>query len=344
MGDFSDIFTRRLRAEIPEALRYFTESLLLQKGLEKIDFSDNAFGPDGIEPLVPLIANHPTLKHLRLNNNGLGPGGGMMLAQAITDAAAQPSLEGKGGRLESLICGRNRLETSAAALGKALGLHPRLKWLQLPQDGIRPESMKALLLQLKTCTALTYLDVQDNTFTDAASLTLAEVLPSLTSLETLNLSDCMLGAKGSIAILDALAVQCPEVLANIKQLYLQFAEMDKRGAKKLAALLPSLTGLQRLEINGNAFSSTGEEVEAIKKAIEETLQKDVEEVLDELDEMESDEEEEKEEESEDEEVDSADEEEKETLQKIMASPAKSSDKKGDDEADPVTIAMAQLKT
>lgn len=46
--------------------------------LTELDLSDNAFGPDGVKACVKLLTNQScySLKTLRLNNNGLGVGGG----------------------------------------------------------------------------------------------------------------------------------------------------------------------------------------------------------------------------------------------------------------------------
>lgn len=47
-------------------------------GLVELDLSDNAFGPNGVVGLVALLKSPScyTLQELRLNNNGLGIGGG----------------------------------------------------------------------------------------------------------------------------------------------------------------------------------------------------------------------------------------------------------------------------
>ena len=47
-------------------------------GLVELDLSDNAFGPTGVEGLKVLLKSSScyTLKELKLNNNGLGIGGG----------------------------------------------------------------------------------------------------------------------------------------------------------------------------------------------------------------------------------------------------------------------------
>ena len=46
--------------------------------LIQLDLSDNAFGPDGVKAIDKLLRNRAcyTLQTLKLNNNGLGIGGG----------------------------------------------------------------------------------------------------------------------------------------------------------------------------------------------------------------------------------------------------------------------------
>lgn len=46
--------------------------------LVELDLSDNAFGPDGVKACVKLLTSKAcySLKTLKLNNNGLGVGGG----------------------------------------------------------------------------------------------------------------------------------------------------------------------------------------------------------------------------------------------------------------------------
>ena len=46
--------------------------------LVELDLSDNAFGPDGVKACVKLLTSEAcySLRTLKLNNNGLGVGGG----------------------------------------------------------------------------------------------------------------------------------------------------------------------------------------------------------------------------------------------------------------------------
>ena len=89
---WKDMFTGRMKDEIPLALEYLGKSLCIAgTKLVELDLSDNAFGPIGIKGLASLLSSSScyTLQELRLNNNGLGISGGKMLAQALLDCHAK---------------------------------------------------------------------------------------------------------------------------------------------------------------------------------------------------------------------------------------------------------------
>lgn len=201
----SDMFTSRLRSEIPHCLKYFVDALAKDKQLESVNFGDNAFGPDGITPLVPLIAANTQLKVLKLNNTGLGPRGGCILADALTQLHQSCVKAQVESQLQTVVCGRSRLENeSMHQLGTALGLHSKLTELSLPQDGVRPEGIMVLLPLLAKCTNLQILDLQDNTFTARGARALAAVLDKWPHLRHLNVGDCMLTSAGAVAVMRTL--------------------------------------------------------------------------------------------------------------------------------------------
>merc|ERR1719204_2190057 len=83
---FADIFTGRLKDEIPKAVGSFNHALnVAQARIRTLDLSDNAFGPNGAVAVEPWL-NSPCclkLQVLRLNNNGLGVHGGKMIANGL---------------------------------------------------------------------------------------------------------------------------------------------------------------------------------------------------------------------------------------------------------------------
>ncbi|KAI8812128.1 hypothetical protein BJ742DRAFT_668096, partial [Cladochytrium replicatum] len=279
--NLSDIFTGRLKAEIPLALEAFVDALVDKKFMTDLDLSDNAFGPIGAAPLTELLKKNTAIQNLRLNNNGLGIDGGKLVAQALTEAAEQLTSDGSKYSLRSITIGRNRMETPGAThIAKALAKHTKLEEVRIFQNSIRPEGCAEFVRSLAACSNLRLLDMQDNTFTEPGSFALAETLPIWKELRVLNVNECLLKAPGARAVLEAL-----KRLENIEQLLITFNEIDILGAKLIPSVLKNKKKLQRIELNGNCFDPDGNEVEAIRDTLREL---GVLDGLDELDEMEFD--------------------------------------------------------
>ncbi|KAI3632461.1 hypothetical protein MIR68_009567 [Amoeboaphelidium protococcarum] len=275
---FGDIFTGRLRSEIPLCLTAFVDACLandnVKANLESIDFSDNAFGPDGLNPLVPLISQCTRLKCIKINNTGLGPQGGNILGTALTSLADSCAKAGVQSQLETIVCGRSRLESgSMKALGDALSKHPSLKQVVFPQDGIRPDGVVELLQKLKLCTKLEILDLQDNTFTEKGAAALAQAVSSWTKLRVLNVGDCMMTSKGTQQLIDQLA-KCPDIAAGLVDLNLQYNEINEKTALSLVSVVRLMKNLKSLQLNGNCFSADGPAADGIKSALEEIESQD----------------------------------------------------------------------
>jgi Ran GTPase-activating protein 1 len=269
-ANLADIFTGRLLAEIPPALDALLTALLKCEKLHTINLNDNAFGLNTVEPLRPFLSKHVPLRHLYLNNNGLGPAAGTLVAQALEQLAARKEEARAQGKdvphLETVVCGRNRLETgSMAAWAKAYTANKHVRVVKMVQNGIRQEGIAALLQHgLSNCAELRVVDLQDNTFTALASKTLGNVLPSSwPELIELAVGDCLLSARGGIVLGQALAQGKNE---KIEILRLQYNEIDARGVKSIVDAATSATALPRLrrvEFNGNKFSEEDPDIEKL---------------------------------------------------------------------------------
>jgi len=99
--NFSDMFTQRLRSDLPNSLKILMTSVL-DKPIESVDLSHNAFGPDGVRSFQEFLIKCPTLKVLNVTNCGLGPKGGEMIAEAMDK---NPNL-----KLREFSASRDRLE------------------------------------------------------------------------------------------------------------------------------------------------------------------------------------------------------------------------------------------
>lgn len=322
VADLADIFTSRLLSEIPQALTALLNALLEIKTLHTVNLSDNAFGLNTQAPLVDFLSRHVPLRHLILNNNGLGPAAGTLIADALTKLAERKEEARKAGEeiplLESIVCGRNRLENgSMEAWARAYKVHAAgIRSVKMTQNGIRQEGISLLLKEgLRHASALEVLDLQDNTFTIMGSTALAGVVAGWPSLRELGVGDCLLSARGGVKVAQALAEGKNQ---NIQTLRLQYNEITAEGVKLfLHATKTALPSLRRIELNGNKFLEEDPNVTELQEVLEARKEEhgtddDPDDMwgVDELDELEEESEEEEEAEEEEEEEEQEEEERK----------------------------------
>jgi Ran GTPase-activating protein 1 len=267
IADFADVFTGRLISEIPLALSAICDALKDKTSLVELNLSDNAFGGRSVDPIVPFLTHNRSFQILKLNNNGLGPAGGSVIAEALVESAKLSKAEGKTSNLRTVICGRNRLENgSAPAWAEAFEAHGTLVEVRMPQNGIRMEGITALARGLAKNPHLRHIDLQDNTFTADGELTgleaWTEALPTWLDLHTLNLSDCVLSAEGEVPIL----VTSLTTGSNPKlhTLQLQNNNLETKTFSLLAQTISTnLTSLMRLELQWNEVEEDDEHLETI---------------------------------------------------------------------------------
>lgn len=268
VADFADIFTGRLISEIPFALTAICDVLKDTKTLVELDLSDNAFGGRCVDPIVPFLIHNRNFQVLKLNNNGLGPSGGNILANALTESARLSKVEGKKSNLRTFICGRNRLEDgSADAWAEVFSAHGTLVEVRMPQNGIRMTGMSSLARGLAKCTDLEHLDFHDNTFTENGGPNTGlqawtEALPSWPSLRILNLSDCVLSNIGEVPLL--LETLTAGSNPNLHSLQLQNNNLENRTFALLAEAITSGLGrLMELDLQDNDQEEDDKHLEAL---------------------------------------------------------------------------------
>ncbi|PSN62941.1 RNI-like protein [Corynespora cassiicola Philippines] len=363
VANFADIFTGRLLSEIPTALSHLLTSLLTLPNLYTVNLSDNAFGLNTQAPLVDFLSKHVPLRHLILNNNGLGPAAGVLVADALTALAEKKDAARKDGQdvpyLETIICGRNRLENgSMAAWAKAYAAHTGIKEVKMVQNGIRQEGITHLLTNgLSHSAKLETLDLQDNTFTATGAKALSNVVGGWADLKELGVGDCLLSRRGGISLAAALA---KGKNPKLEVLRLQFNEINSKGVAGLADAHTKLPALRRVELNGNQFDEDDAGLAKLRDALEERKDaadgkgEDDEEYwgIDELEDLESEDEDEEEDDDEakkgsDDEDEGVEVEEKAARELLAAEQAEQQnvpqekDKKVDDLAD--ALAKTQIK-
>lgn len=304
---WSDMFTGRLRSEIPIALTSLGQAVITSGAqLTELDLSDNAFGPDGVRSFEVLLRSPAcfTLKNLKLNNCGMGVGGGKILADALIDCHVKSKSHGKPMALKVFVAGRNRLENEGAtALAGAFKLIGSLEEVHMPQNGIGHNGITMLASAFSENPLLRIINLNDNIFTEKGAVAMAETLKVLRNIEVLNFGDCLVRSKGAIAIAEVLK----NGLHKLKELNLSFGEIKRNAAVAVAEAVEGKTELEKLDLNGNCLGDDG--CEQVREALENfnmgtilgSLSEDEEEDEDEEIEEEEDEDEEEEDDEEEEE-------------------------------------------
>ncbi|XP_028332011.1 ran GTPase-activating protein 1b isoform X2 [Gouania willdenowi] len=263
---WSDMFTGRLRSEIPTALRSLGNALMgAGARLTELYLSDNAFGPDGVKGIEQLLKSPSchTLRELRLNNCGIGIGGGKILAGALMECHRQSSALGAPFKLRVFVAGRNRLENEgASALAKAFQLMGSLEEVHMPQNGINYAGVTALASAIQQNPDIRVLNLNDNTFTKKGTLAMAEALRHLRNIQVINFGDCLVRSEGAIALTAVLR----EGLPILKELNLSFGEITEAAALVVAQAVMDKPHMERLDLNGNCLGEEG--CEALREAME----------------------------------------------------------------------------
>ncbi|KAJ0044250.1 hypothetical protein NL108_004067, partial [Boleophthalmus pectinirostris] len=262
---WSDIFTGRLRSEIPTALRSLGSALMCAGArLTELDLSDNAFGPDGVKGIEQLLKSPAchTLRELRLNNCGMGIGGGKILADALIECHQESSAQGVPLKLKVFIAGRNRLENEgASALAKAFKLMGSLEEVHMPQNGINSTGVMALASAMRHNPELRVLNFNDNTFTKKGTLAMAQALKHLKNIQVINFGDCLVRSEGAIALAAVL-----KGLPILKELNLSFGEITEAAALVVAKAIAEKSHMEILDLNGNCLGEEG--CEALREVME----------------------------------------------------------------------------
>jgi len=257
---WSDIFTGRVRSEIPPSLMSLGDALIESGAkLQELDLSDNAFGPDGVKAIKKLLMSPVcySLEVLKLNNNGLGIGGGKILSDALLSCYKESLSAGTPLKLKVFISGRNRLENDGAiAMSKVFEALKSLEAVEMPQNGIHHPGITALVTAFALNPSLQVVNLNDNTFGIKGAMSLAQVLESMNSLKTLNLGDALIRNNGALAISTALK----RGAASLEEIILYGNEIRIDGALAVVEAVSHRNNLKSLNLDGNQLGDAVDDV------------------------------------------------------------------------------------
>lgn len=253
---WADMFTGRLRAEIPISLDHLGKALIAANShIVELDLSDNAFGPDCAKACVEFLQSPSaySLKYLKFNNNGLG-GGGVILANALLECHKRSCAAGTPLALKLFIAGRNRLENPGAkALSRAFKTIGTLEEIHMPQNGIQHEGIAAMADCVRHSPNLRHINLNDNTFTEKGAVAMADAIKNINSLEVINFGDCLIRTEGAAALGRALK----DSNGNLKKLILAFGEVKLEGGLAVCEAMKNKEHLEEVDLNGNEFGEEG---------------------------------------------------------------------------------------
>jgi Ran GTPase-activating protein 1 len=270
IANFNDMFTGKKSDEIPHAVKHLMDALR-NKEVSSLDWSDNAFGPNGVRGFIDYMAGNTICVSLNINNTGLGPEGGRLVANGLKGyTLAQYDSNDLSKytpaqycKLEKFIAGRGRLEdVGIIALSQAFEAMKSLKILYLPQSGITPKGMISLAKALKDNNNLEELNLYDNNIGKKSGATeMITAISGMKRLKLLNLGDCMLGIKAVTALAKVL-----KTMNTLEELDLSYDGVNDDTVKVLQEVIENNPNLRVLNLNGNHMTSNG--IKEIKKSLE----------------------------------------------------------------------------
>ena len=239
--NYRDLFVSRLKEDLPISLKYLMSSLSNKK-IRFLDLSDNAFGPIAIPSFDFFLKEATSLEHLELENNGLGPEGSEMICNALLN---NPKI-----KLKTIKMNRNRLEEKGAlCLAKVIEKMKSLEHLEIFQNGITSNGMKSIFLALKENKNIKIMKINDNFAKDSIQ-TFIEIMPELTKIKVIDVSDSIMGDKLGVELF-----KCLSKIDTIEEIYCNYNEIEeKKSQKDIFDYIKIIKNIKVVELKGNEIN------------------------------------------------------------------------------------------
>ena len=193
---------------------------------------------------IQTIMKISTLKKLDISGNKISDDGAIQLSKCLST---------KGSLIE-LDLSKNKISCKGvSAIAKAMHMNTTVQKLDVSNNEISDDCTVALSKCLKTNTALIDLDVSNNSISCKGVSAIAEALQvNSTTLQKLDISNCIVGDDGAIAF-----SKCLKINTKLIELKLSGNEITSNGMSAFAVAMQENNALQKLNISNNNISDDG---------------------------------------------------------------------------------------
>ncbi|XP_048406304.2 NACHT, LRR and PYD domains-containing protein 3-like isoform X1 [Stegostoma tigrinum] len=242
--------------------------------IQKLHLADDGLSASCVEDLISVLSTNQSLTSLDMSNNKLNDSGVKLLSAALrnpdciihelilkevglTTSCADDlaSTLSASPALTILNLGYNKLgDSGVKALSEVLG-NPNCKVqkLRLSENGISASSMKDLACALSSNCSLIELDLGHNKLCDSGVKLLSAALgKSKCKIQKLRLDDNRLSDSCTGDLASALNSNC-----TLTELNLEYNSFTDKSVPALCRIIINCTGLARIELWENKFSSNG---------------------------------------------------------------------------------------
>ena len=256
-------------------VQQLADSLMVNKTLNDLMFSGNAWGNDAVRILADYLKRSESLSSLNLNFGDIGDAGATALAEVLRTNTTLNSLglcnnPGIGNPSVMSLCEALKVNTTLCSLDLSgtgisdagvLSLVEVLKTnassltsLLLSDIKISHQSLKSIAEVLRVNSTLKDLDFEGNKVGFGGTKLIAESLKANTTLKLLSLSRNNIKAKCGRLFSDSLKVN-----GTLESLTLAENALGSRGAQLLSDGLRVNTSLRHLDLSWNSIGSEGAE-------------------------------------------------------------------------------------
>lgn len=243
----SDIIASLDTTQALRSLSTIAASIGMWKGIRSIDISSNALGSPGIAACVALFERQTSLEQIFLANAGLATESARLLVRYLSHSptTALRVLDFHGNRMES--AGLNHISSIVAK-------SPNLHRLRVSSLGASAQATANLANALSATSALTELDISDNTLDKKGAVAFARVLAQQTHLIRLAFNDLSMTDDA----LNALLVPLSQAQFPLSHLLLAHNDLTCASADALSYYLEShKSDLRVLNLSGNNLGDLG---------------------------------------------------------------------------------------